>query len=235
MAVRRYSNHHRKRFFKGSGFKKFAAVGSLFWFMIWAASGFDGDAMWPLMFFAIAPWILFSGKGKGQDEDYEIGEEVEQKSALTMNAPALAAPAPAAPINLALHRQLIEDSKIDVTNIRAAANTASGELGENLRSMASNLDKIERDLLEEPAKLSQVQRLYSYYLPSCSDILSARGKAIAANDTTKIAEIDAMISRLSVAFNDFALRMHGEDARSIEIDIKLLEQSLADEFGFVRK
>ena len=38
-----------------------------------------------------------------------------------------------------------------------------------------------------------------------------------------------MIGRLKLAYQEFAAKMNGEDSRSVDIDLKLLEQSLAQD------
>jgi hypothetical protein len=46
----------------------------------------------------------------------------------------------------------------------------------------------------------------------------------------RLAEIDRMIAKLDLAYTDFAARLKGHDARSLEIDLRLLDQSLDEEF-----
>lgn len=132
-----------------------------------------------------------------------------------------------------LHAQVLTDAKSSIAQIKSAANVASGELGDKLRQMVHSLEIVEKGLNEDSSKLSQVQRLFTYYVPSTADILKARGKAASVNDEKRIGEIDSMINRLEAAFADFAARIMGEDARSLEIDIKLLSQSLAAEFDTI--
>lgn len=139
------------------------------------------------------------------------------------------------PVNLALHMQVIKDAEDDIVQLRAASNTASDDLGIHLRTMVANVEKVQKALEADANHLSQVQRLFTYYLPATTDLLKARGKAAAIGDGVKIKEIDAMIGRLEDAFEDFAARINGEDARSVEIDIKLLDQSLAQEFSHIEK
>lgn len=132
-----------------------------------------------------------------------------------------------------LHLEIMADAKSSIAQIKSASNVASGELGNQLRKMVNSIDIVQKGLDEDPSKLSQVQRLFTYYIPAAADILKARGKAASANDENRIGEIDAMINRLEAAFADFAARIMGEDARSLEIDIKLLSQSLAAEFDSI--
>ena len=109
---------------------------------------------------------------------------------------------------------------------------ASGAVGENLRSIVKNAEMMQHELLRDASKLSEVQRVFTYYIPATADLLTARGKAMIGNDEAKTHDIDNMIARLEAAFRDFAARMHGEDVRSIDIDIKLLDQSLKQDLPF---
>ncbi|MEK7661394.1 MAG: hypothetical protein AAB680_05080 [Pseudomonadota bacterium] len=131
-----------------------------------------------------------------------------------------------------LHLIVIEEARKDIQNLRAASNAASGEMGENLRAMVMSLDRIERDLIADSSGFMQVERLFTYYLPATTKILEARGRAATDFDDTKLAKMDAIMGRLASAFRDFALRLHAKDDKAIEIDIKLLDQALASEFGF---
>lgn len=202
--------------------------------VIWALCGFN-------------PWVGFGlgcgylgklgviGRKRKLYEEFEaMQHEIELRKGLSTGVPTF--PNTPSPVSEqqstpALHKSIIDDAQDELLSLKSAANTADGQLGINLRSMVMNSEKIQRDLLDDPSKLSQVQRLFVYYLPSVSDLLNARGKAVSNGDTTKIGEIDAMFDRLATAFNDFALRMHGEDARSVDIDLKLLDQSLAQDLG----
>lgn len=131
-----------------------------------------------------------------------------------------------------LHLIVIEEARKDIQNLRAASNAASGEMGENLRAMVMSLDRIERDLIADSSGFMQAERLFTYYLPAATTILEARGRAAADLDDTKLIAIDAIMGRLASAFKNFALRLHAKDDKAIEIDIKLLDQALASEFGF---
>lgn len=200
-------------------------------FFIWLITGFN-------------PWVAF-GLGLGafgaaknyakQRRNREVDElldmaedweekfvsEPEQEKAITTN--------------IELHKKVIEDAKSDLLQIKAASGAASGELLSNLQKIVLNAEKIEQDLLREPHKLSEVQRIFTYYIPATQDLLFARAKAVNANDASKLTEIDNMMARLAQAFEDFARKMHGEDARSIDIDIKLLEQSLQEDLSYTKR
>lgn len=135
----------------------------------------------------------------------------------------------------AIHMKVIADAQPALTRIKTAAGVATGGLGEQLRRIAATADQIARALEADPARLAEVQRAFTYYLPSAADLIGARGGLVASGDTARVAEIDTMIGRLDAAFTDFLAKMQGQDARAIDIDIRLLEQSLDQEFAGRRK
>lgn len=149
-----------------------------------------------------------------------------------------AADAPALPStsqSQAVHLKVIADAQHALTRIKTAAGVADGELGVQLRRIAGTADQIARALEADPSRLSEVQRAFTYYLPSAADLIGARGGLVASGDTARVAEIDTMIGRLDAAFADFLAKLQGQDARAIDIDIRLLEQSLDQEFAGRRK
>jgi|GEM_PF-1927797 hypothetical protein len=196
----------------------------MMFFLLWALCGFNPWVGFGLAF-PVMGILGLRGKRKIREDDILIEELAETRTSLP-EVPQVEAQVPE------LHKQIIDDSKEAMSQIRAASNTASGDLGSHLRNMVVNCEKVERGLLSDPSKLSQVQRLFTYYLPSCADLLQARGRAISTDDLKRVGEIDGMISRLDAAFSDFAMRMYGQDGRSVDIDLKLLEQSLAQDLAF---
>jgi hypothetical protein len=197
---------------------------------IWAITGFNPWVAFGLSMGALGTARKYADNRRREklDEFLEKAEIWEASQFSNIDEPE---EIKSASLNNALHEKVIEDAKSDLLQIKVASGVASGELGENLQKIVQHAENIERDLLRAPHKLSQVQRIFTYYIPSTQDLLIARGKAQANNDATKLAEIDTMFSRLALAYQDFAQKMHGEDARSVDIDIKLLDQSLAQDLG----
>jgi hypothetical protein len=213
---------------------------TVFWLVIWAICNFEPWVGFGLMF-AWAGSVGLMGGGKGalsdlDDEDDDRGyqkprgSETPEQARARLGEASLPAPedAPATP---ALYRAVLIDAAPARARLEAAASVAEGELGQRLRRMSANTHEVARGLEADPARLSDVQRLFTYYVPATADLLSARGEVARAGDTTRLGEIDAMIGKLDVAFADFAQRLKGHDARSLEIDMRLLDQSLADEFA----
>lgn len=203
--------------------------------MAFAIAGFTGFQPWVLfgLMFWVAGILGLMKKKRHYEDFYEEEQEYMAQKKNSSFVPEVAPapkPAPITPV-----AKILEDADDDIDAIKAASHVASGQLGDDLRAMASVLDKCSLELKQDQSKFSQVQRLFTYYVPSTNNLLKARGKAANIGDQVKCAEIDAMISRLRIAYQEFAAKMHGEDSRSTDIDLKLLEQSLAQDLPLEMK
>jgi hypothetical protein len=219
--------------------KSRAAFGAtFFWLVIWGVTGFEPWVGFGLFFAWAGSVGLFGGKKDEQDfrddkddRGYQRGLGHETEDA----ARARAASEPVQAPTLKLHRQIIADAGPARTHLEASANIAEGDLGARLRNMVARVKDVATGLENDPSRLSDVQRLFTYYLPATADLLSARGGVSASGDTKRQAEIDAMIGKLDLAYTDFADRLKGHDARSLEIDLRLLDRSLDEEFDMKTK
>ena len=199
-------------------------INSMFWLACLGASGFNYDFRWFAFLFAAIPWVLFraiAGRPRiVEDEDnnyFKPQIDTEPKSA--------ALPPPE------MHVKILDDAQNHIEQIKSAANVATGQLGASLREMVNSLEKAKMALLKSPEKLSQIQRLFTYYTPETANLLVARGKAASAGDAQRLGEIDEMLGKLEIAFSQFNSKMDGDDGRSADIDMKLLSQSLEQDFG----
>ena len=195
-------------------------------FLIAGMLKFEGWALIGALFWVISALGLNEPKKKYKDfyeEEQEYNRHNQTNSFVPEVAPVINQ-TQVTPVS-----KILADAEDDIDAIKAASHVASGKLGDNLRDMVNVLDKCSQDLKQHPEKFSQVQRLFTYYVPSTNTLIKARGKAAAIGDNNKIAEIDNMIGRLKLAYQEFAAKMNGEDSRSVDIDLKLLEQSLAQD------
>jgi hypothetical protein len=202
---------------------------TIFWFALWGLLGFD---QWVGFGFFLA-WGgsvgLFESakkKSKARQSDDDRGYQANSQPQETV---AIEAP-PAATPTIPLHRQVIGDAQPARARLEAAASVADAQLGERLRAMVTRVKDVVAGLEADPSRLSDVQRLFTYYLPATADLLAARGGVAGSGDTDRLAEIDTMIGKLGLAYDDFAARLSGHDARSLEIDMRLLDQALDQEF-----
>lgn len=199
-------------------------INSLFWIVCLGASGFNPIFKWWAFLFAAVPWILFKAIA-GHPNRFEQNNDAYSKAPIDEKAQNIALPPPE------MHVKILDDAQNHVEQIKSAANVATGQLGENLREMVNSLEKAKMALLKAPEKLSQIQRLFTYYTPETANLLVARGKAASAGDTQRLGEIDEMLGKLEIAFSQFNSKMDGDDGRSADIDMKLLSQSLEQDFG----
>jgi 5-bromo-4-chloroindolyl phosphate hydrolysis protein len=206
---------------------------TLFWFVLWAATGFSSGAGIGFFFaWAGSIGLFHNGKKKARkaapDTDHRGFEPA--KVAELANAPEVAAPPP-----IPLHRQVIADAEPARVRLEAAASAAGEPVGIRLRTMVTRVKDVIASLEADPSRLSDVQRLFTYYLPATADLLAARGALAGSGETARLAEIDTMIGKLGQAYDDFAARLSGHDARSLEIDMRLLDQALDQEFALKTK
>jgi hypothetical protein len=210
---------------------------TFFWVAIWGITGFEPWVGFGLMFaWAGSVGLLGGGKDRrdGDDVDWDddrgyqraLGAESEDSARARQSGEPLAEPAPPR----LLHRQVLADASAARTRLDAAASVADGTLGQRLRAMLVKVKEVEAGLESDPSRLSDVQRLFTYYLPATADLLSARGAIAGSGDSARLTEIDTMIGKLELAYSDFADRLKGHDARSLEIDLRLLDRALDEEF-----
>lgn len=190
---------------------------------VWAITAFNPVVGLGLGIGLIGVATRFSRRRALEDREFEL---YRQQSEFYAQKPTTAIVNTTAKAEPPIHLKVIEDAEGSLKEVRAAANVASGEVGKSLREIVRLSEDMAHHLRQDSSKLSEVQRVFTYYIPSTSALLTARGKALLSNDDKKVAEVDNMISRLELAFKDFNARMNGEDTRSIDIDIKLLDQSL---------
>lgn len=205
---------------------------TLFWLALWGALGFEPWVGFGLFFaWGGSVGLFLEGKRRRKrnqmdDRGFRTGQggQTEPMAVADQRDEILPAPTPL------LHRQVIAEAAPARTRLEAAASVAGGDLGTKLRNMLARVKAVEAGLEADPSRLSDVQRLFTYYLPATADLLSARGAIAGSGDTKRLDEIDTMIGKLESAFTDFGERLQGHDARSLEIDMRLLDQALDQEF-----
>lgn len=225
-------------------------MGSLFfWFVIWAFTGFNQAVFWIFLGIAFMQgWGWNSAEGfykrrkRRRDGRYDADREdrlpVGASGPLDGSAPVEAKadePEKAVPVDPSIAARLIRESADQRDQLTAAASAADGALGDNLRRIDTASKQVVSALQKDGSNLAHVQRMFTYYLPSAAELLKARRNVVGSGNSAHLAEIDGMFARLAVAFEDFVARINGTDMRSLEIDLRLLEQSLDAEFAPVKK
>lgn len=128
------------------------------------------------------------------------------------------------------HMALIEETNLVRRKLAHASKIHIGDLGCCLSAILSSIDAIIAGLKDNPLKLIEVQRLFTYYLPEIGNLLKARDHMSTIAQHSRVSEIDVILVRIEAAVATFALRMHEADIRALDIDLKLLDQALAAEF-----
>jgi hypothetical protein len=204
-------------------------IGStLFWLVLWAICGFN---FWVGVgfFFAWGGSIgLFNDRKKkarrATQDDLNRGFEAQNVQEPPRPREAVVSPP------LALHRQVIAEAEPARIRLEAAASAAGEPVGTRLRNMVARVKEVVAGLEADPSRLSDVQRLFTYYLPATADLLATRGAIAGTSEAGRLSEIDTMIGKLDLAYDDFAARLSGHDARSLELDLRLLDQAIDQEF-----
>jgi hypothetical protein len=203
-------------------------IGStLFWLVLWAICGFN---FWVGVGFFFA-WggsigLFHDGKKKARNS----ARDKDSRGFETPYVQELPSPPEVGAPLIVLHRQVIADAEPARIRLEAAASAAGEPVGTRLRNMVARVKEVTAGLEADPSRLSDVQRLFTYYLPATTDLLAARGALAGTSEVGRLAEIDTMIGKLDLAYDDFAARLSGHDARSLDLDLRLLDQAIDQEF-----
>lgn len=123
-------------------------------------------------------------------------------------------------------RPLIEDIKI-------AHSAAEGEMRINLGKIVTSIEKVKLGVFENVNCFPMVRRMFEYYIPQTMKIINIRGLARSNNDKDRINQTDIILYKLQRIYGEFEKSIDFNDLKSIEIDIKLLENSLSEDLNFI--
>jgi hypothetical protein len=137
--------------------------------------------------------------------------------------------------------------------VREVLGSAAHDLGERidnrqvsarLRRMAATCNEVCRQLERKPQRLLKVQRLLTFYLPSALRLAEGYAqleRQTAAGDARSsfpgtpalgpgsAGEAVAMLERLESHFSDYARRLEDPQRDALDVELRLLEQTLAEE------
>mgnify|MGYP005812086085 CR=1 FL=1 len=100
-----------------------------------------------------------------------------------------------------------------------------------------HLVKIARDIFaaieRDPLRVDRVRRFLTYYLPRAAEITDAYValERSAVPDTARLAATGELIDRLDVAFTRYAANLQDADLDRLDIELKLLKNSLDEDIG----
>lgn len=106
-------------------------------------------------------------------------------------------------------------------------------VGERVRHLAGMARRILAGLEADPLKVDRVRRFLTYYLPRAAEMADAyaRLETRATPDTERIGMTRAIIERLDDAFTKYADNLIDADLDGLDVELKLLRQSLDDDLG----
>lgn len=83
-------------------------------------------------------------------------------------------------------------------------------------------------IAQSPEKLSIAQRIFTYYCPEAFGVASALAKIEndAKPDVSRIISTQGVLQKLVILFEKTELELKADDNKSLDIDLKLLDQSL---------
>lgn len=128
-----------------------------------------------------------------------------------------------------IYSQVFAQSAEYINDIKLAAGIASGELGVSLTKISANIAELQTKIKEDCSQFSQVSRFFTYYIPEIAKLVRLRGSLPESVRSESIIKIDQMLSRLAALSKDFINFLGENDVRELEIDLKLLDQSLNQE------
>jgi hypothetical protein len=116
---------------------------------------------------------------------------------------------------------------------RAIETTPKNQLRDRLERISETGRKIIIEVEEDPARVSAVSRLLTYYLPRTADLADAyvqlRERGVEA--PARRAAMDAVLVKLEDAFLHYADRLVDDDMKGVDVDIRLLNEALKEDLG----
>jgi 5-bromo-4-chloroindolyl phosphate hydrolysis protein len=131
-------------------------------------------------------------------------------------------------------RELLTESEPLTIRMQTAAaaikaRNVAGRVDHLVKIAADIFSAIERD----PLRIDRVRRFLTYYLPRAAEIAEAYASLenSLVPDATRLAATGELIDRLDVAFTRYAASLQDADLDKLDIDIKLLKNSLDEDIG----
>ena len=133
---------------------------------------------------------------------------------------------------LELAREVLTAAQDDLARLRAATlvvrqPSARAHL-DHLHTLAA---RVVDEVKSKPKRLSNVQRLLTYYLPAAVRLGEGYGVLEAANrpDKARLEAADAMVARLDTVFARHADRLASPEVEGLDVELKLLSDAIRAE------
>lgn len=128
--------------------------------------------------------------------------------------------------------ELIEEGEAAVARLRdVARGLRSKEAGRTVTHLAEVARGILDQLAVEPGKLPAVSRFLTYYLPRSAEIAEGLGtiERQRVPDAKRQNEIEATLAKLDHAFTYYADSFAQAELETLDVELKLLSRSLAED------
>jgi len=128
----------------------------------------------------------------------------------------------------------LEEANRDIGTIEAAAKRIkTKDIAAALTHLTGSAQGLLQQVEKDPAKLSDVRRLVAVYLPRTREIADSVAD-IESRGTLEPARVDRLrgvLKKIDETFQHFGERMVEGDAKELDVELNLLEDSIKQELG----
>jgi hypothetical protein len=136
--------------------------------------------------------------------------------------------------SLALAREVLSDAQAELKRLHdLAGDIATVAVRQRLDHLHLIAEGVVREIEQRPRKVNHVRRLLTYYLPAAGRLAYGFRLLERSNapDRLRVAAIAEMIDRLDQLFGRYADRLSEEEVEGLDVELRLLENSIRDEQG----
>jgi 5-bromo-4-chloroindolyl phosphate hydrolysis protein len=133
-----------------------------------------------------------------------------------------------------LASQLLSEADPMVRRLDAAGRALRNkDVGNKARHMAGVARSILEGIEKDPSKLERVRRFMTYYLPRAAEMSEAYGllETQTQKNLPRMSQTAELIDRLDQAFTRYSDSLVDADLNALDIELKLLKNSLDDDLG----
>jgi len=134
--------------------------------------------------------------------------------------------------SLELAREILSEAQVQLQRLRGLAQeTRTAAVREKLEHLHAIAARVVGEVEQKPRRVNNVRRLLTYYLPAAARL--ADGYHVLENsnspDRERLKAAGDMIGRLDEVFARYADRLSEEEVEGLDVELKLLENSIRDE------
>jgi 5-bromo-4-chloroindolyl phosphate hydrolysis protein len=134
--------------------------------------------------------------------------------------------------SLELAREILSEAQVQLQRLRSLAQeTKTAAVREKLTHLHAIAARVVGEVEQKPRRVNNVRRLLTYYLPAAARL--ADGYHVLENsnapDRERLKAAGDMIGRLDEVFARYADRLSEEEVEGLDVELKLLENSIRDE------